>query len=118
MYLKSYKELKVWQKSLNLVREIYEITKNLPGNEMYGLSIQMRRAAISIPSNIAEGHLRKNLKEFLQFLRIASGSAAELETQLIITEDLYSQLNYLKANLLLEEVQKMLSAMIRKLNNK
>lgn len=118
MYLKSYKELNVWRKSIELVKEIYRITNKFPKDEVYGLSIQMRRAAVSVPSNIAEGHLRKNLKEYLQFLRVAYGSSAELETQLIIGKDLYQNLNYHRTESLLEEVQKMLNVMIRKLENK
>ena len=118
MYLKSYKELTVWQKSIGLVKELYGLTSKFPRSETYGLSIQVRRAAVSIPSNIAEGYLRKNLKEFLQFLRISYGSSAELETQLIIAKDLYPNLNHQKANSLLEEIQKMLNAMIRKLEQK
>jgi four helix bundle protein len=100
------------------VKEIYRITKEFPKNEIYGLVIQMRRAVISIPSNIAEGYSRRNLKEYLQFLRVAYSSSAELETQLIIAKDLYPKLNYQKAESLLEETQKMLNVMIRKLANK
>ena len=74
MYLESYKQLKVWQKSVDLIKEIYILTQNFPKEENYGLSIQMRRAAISIPSNIAEGQRRKDLPEFIQFLRIADAS--------------------------------------------
>ncbi len=74
--LKSFKELTVWNRAIELVREIYKETSKLPANEIYGLSSQMRRAAVSIPSNIAEGQSRKNLKEFLQFLRVSYGSAA------------------------------------------
>lgn len=85
--LKSYKELIVWQKSINLVEEIYFLTSKFPKDETYALSIQMRRAAVSIPSNIAEGQRRKDLPEFLQFLRISDGSSAELETQLIISKE-------------------------------
>lgn len=118
MYLKSYKELKVWQKSIELVKEIYKITSQFPKNEIYGLSIQMRRAAISIPSNISEGYSRKNLKEYLQFLRIAYSSSAELETQLAIAKDLYKKLNYQEVESHLGEVQKMLNVMIRKLESK
>jgi len=117
MYLKSYKELIVWQKAIELVKEVYRFTEGFPKNEAYGLSIQMRRAAVSVPSNIAECYLRKNLKEYLQFLRIAYGSSAELETQLIIAKDLYQKVNYQKAESLLEEVQKMLNVMIKKLEN-
>jgi four helix bundle protein len=118
MYLKSYKELTVWQRAVELVKEIYKLTNEFPKNELYGLSIQMRRAAVSIPSNISEGYSRRNLKEYLQFLRVAYSSSAELETQLIIAEDLYPKLNYYKVDSLLEEVQKMLNVMIRKLENK
>jgi four helix bundle protein len=115
MYLKSYKELKVWQRSIELVKEIYKITEGFPKKEVYGLSIQMRRATVSIPSNIAEGYTRKNLKEYLQFLRISYSSSAELETQIIIAKELYGNINYNKAQSLLEEVQKMLNVMIIKL---
>jgi len=107
--------LKVWQRSIELVKEIYKITSQFPKTEIYGLTTQMRRASVSIPSNIAEGYLRKNLKEYLQFLRIAYSSSAEIETQLVIVKDLYQNINYSKANLLLEEVQKMLNALIKKL---
>ncbi|MEK7555320.1 MAG: four helix bundle protein [Patescibacteria group bacterium] len=118
MYLQSYKELKVWQKSIDLVEDIYILTDKLPKEETYSLSIQKRRAAISIPSNIAEGQRRKNLPEFLQFLRIADASSAELETQIVISKRLYPNLDYLKTDKLLEEVQKMLGAMIRSLELK
>ena len=117
MILKSYKDLIVWQKSIKLVKEIYVSTSNFPKNEIYGLVSQMRRAAISIPSNIAEGYSRKNLKEYLQFLRIAYGSGAELETQIVISKDLYKNINYSDAELLLEEVLKMLNVMMQKLEN-
>ncbi len=115
--LKSYKELIVWQKSIVLVKEIYKITSQLPKEEIYGLSSQMRRSAISIPSNIAEGQQRNGTKEFLQFLGIAYSSGAELETQLIISKDLYSKVDYSKANSLLDEIQRMLNTLIKKINN-
>jgi len=118
MSLNSYKDLKVWQRGIELVNEVYKITSQFPKNEIYGLAIQMRRAVVSIPSNIAEGYLRKNLKEYLQFLRVAYGSAAELETQLIIAKDLYQNINYSRAESLLEEIQKMLNTLIQKLENK
>jgi four helix bundle protein len=117
MYLESYKQLKVWQKSVDLIKEIYILTQNFPKEENYGLSIQMRRAAISIPSNIAEGQRRKDLPEFIQFLRIADASSAELETQIIISKQLYVKLNYSKVDGLLEETQKMLNVMIRRLKD-
>ncbi len=118
MNLKSYKDLIVWQKSINLVKETYTITNRFPASETYGLSAQMRRAAISIPSNIAEGYSRKNLKEYLYFLRTSYGSARELETQFIIVKDLYKNINYYPAESLLLEVLKMLNTIIIKLENR
>lgn len=116
--LTTYRELVVWQRAIELVKEIYMTTKLLPKDELYGLSSQMRRAAISIPSNIAEGQQRKSLKEFIQFLRISYGSAAELETQLIISRGIYPSINFSKSESLLKEVHKMLNAMIQKLESK
>jgi len=80
----SYQDLEVWKKSIDFVEQIYRLVKQLPKEETYALSDQMRRAAVSIPSNIAEGANRKTTKEYIQFLYIALGSTAELETQLII----------------------------------
>ena len=82
--MNSYQDLEVWKKSIDFVEQIYRLVKQLPKEETYALSDQMRRAAVSIPSNIAEGANRKTTKEYIQFLYIALGSAAELETQLII----------------------------------
>jgi four helix bundle protein len=113
--ISSYKDLIVWQKSNDLVLEIYKITRQLPQIELYGLCSQTQRAAISIPSNIAEGYARNHRKEFVQFLGIAFGSAAELDTQLLLAEKLYSKLDYTKAKNLLLEIQKMLISMIKKL---
>lgn len=79
-----YRELKVWNKAMDLVELIYELTKFLPRGEAYGLTDQLRRAAVSIPSNIAEGHGRITDKEFVKFLSIARGSLLEVETQLEI----------------------------------
>ena len=117
MRLESYKELIVWQKSIELVKEIYELTNKFPKDEIYGLSSQMQRSAISIPSNIAEGYSRKNLKEYIQFLHIACGSSAELETQLIIAKKIYSDINCSLAGSLLEEVRKILNTIIKRLGN-
>ena len=89
MPIESFKQLKVWQKSIELVKEIYQVTNQLPKPELYGLSSQMRRAAVSIASNIAEGYKRKNRGEYLQFLNIANASTAELETQIIIVKEIY-----------------------------
>ncbi len=116
MYVKSFKELIVWQKSMQLVQEIYLATSRFPQSELFGLTSQMRRAAIAIPSNIAEGKKRKTRKDFLHFLRIADGSAAELETQIIIAKKLFSQVNFANTEGLLEEVQKMLVTIIKKLS--
>jgi four helix bundle protein len=116
-YLKSFKELIVWQKGIELAKQTYRLTEQFPRSEVYGLVSQMRRAAVSIPSNIAEGKQRKTIKDFVQFLRMADGSAAELETQIIIAKDRYKHLNYIIVEDLLEEVQKMLNAMIRRLEN-
>jgi four helix bundle protein len=84
----THEDLDVWKLSIDFVEEIYILTKNFPSDEKYGLTIQLRRAAISIPSNIAEGAARKSSKENIQFLHIALGSIAEIETQLIIAERL------------------------------
>ncbi len=83
--MKSFKELRVWQAAMNLVEKIYRLTQNFPKQETYGLASQMQRAAVSIPSNIAEGHTREHIKEYLHHLSIAQASLAELETQLEIS---------------------------------
>ncbi len=112
-----YQELLVWQKSMQLVFEVYRIVKYLPKEEMYALSTQMRRAAVSIPSNIAEGQQRKSLREFINFLSIAKGSNAELQTQLLICEGLQylSHEQITQSMLLSKEVEKMLTALIHRL---
>ncbi len=116
MKLNSYKELIVWQKSIELVKKIYEITAFFPKHEQFALASQLRRAAISIPSNIAEGYGRRSYKEYLQFFAIAYGSALEIETQLIITQKLLfaSSIQLKDANNLLNEVIKMLYVMVYK----
>lgn len=86
--MKTHKDLNVWNRSIELVITIYKVTKDFPKEETYGLISQMRRSAISVPSNIAEGAARQSKKEFTQFLFIASGSVSELETQLIICNKL------------------------------
>jgi len=114
MYIESFKQLIVWQKSIKLVIEIYKTTENFPKSEIYGLTSQMRRASVAIPSNIAEGKKRKTKKDFLHFLRIADGSGAELETQIVIAKELYPRLDFNKVESLLSEIQKMLITMIKK----
>ena len=86
--MKTHKDLDVWQKSINFVTEIYKITSTFPKEEKFGLSSQLRRASVSIPSNIAEGAARKGKVEFRQFLYVALSSAAEIETQLFIAKNL------------------------------
>lgn len=117
--LHTYRDLIVWQKSIELVTEIYLITKNFPKEEIYVLGVQMRRAAISIPSNIAEGRLRRSRKEFRQFLLTAYSSGGELETQIIIAKrlPLMNNLDYSKADMILEEVMKMLNRLIHSIPN-
>lgn len=88
--VRSYKELNVWKKGVDLVEETYRISVEFPNSEIYGLTSQIGRCAVSIPSNIAEGFRRQHNKEFKQFLSIALGSSAELETQIIIA----NKLNY------------------------
>jgi len=83
-----YEELKVWQKSVNFVTEVYKYTASFPKEEAYGLTSQIRRAAVSIPSNIAEGSSRETTRDFLRFLSISNGSLAELQTQFIIAKNL------------------------------
>ena len=115
MYIESFKQLVVWQKSVELVEALYKSTASLPRSEDFGLTSQMRRAAVSIPSNIAEGKKRATKNDFLNFLHIADGSAAELETQIILCKKLYGKIDLQQAETLLIEVQKMLAVMIRKL---
>lgn len=115
--IKSYKELIVWQKSMKLVREIFILTALFPKSEIYGIISQMRRAVVSIPSNIAGGFGRRSLAESSQFHSITYGPALELETQLIIAKELkLAKGDYFKVteNLLLE-VCKMLNVMTGKL---
>ena len=88
MAIRDYRDLIVWQKAIDLVESVYKITACFPREELYGLTIQVRRAAISIPSNIAEGHGRASTRDFLNFLSIAHGSLKEVETQVIIAERL------------------------------
>lgn len=117
--MKDYKELMVWQKSMLLVEEVYRLVRFLPREEIYGLSDQMRRAAVSIPSNIAEGNARESEKDFSRFLAIAQGSNAEIETQLLICERLgYIPTEELqKACQLNEEIAKMLRSLISRLKS-
>jgi len=117
--ISSYKELIVWQRAKEVAIAIYELTDSFPKEEVFGLSSQMRRAAVSIPSNIAEGRFRGSKKDFLNFLRIAYASGAELETQIEIAKELKStkDLSYERVDTLLEEVMKMLNVIIRRIGS-
>jgi four helix bundle protein len=117
--LKSYRDLLVWQKGIDLVVVAYKATASFPKSEIYGLTSQLRRAATSIPANIAEGYGRGSRKEYLQFLQIAQGSLKELETHVIIAEKLF-YLTPLQTKRLLDETAelgRMLGSLIRKLKS-
>jgi four helix bundle protein len=107
----------VWQKAIKLVLLIYNITRRLPKEELYGLSSQMRRAAVSIPSNMAEGYGRRSSGEYKRFLNISMGSLFELETQLLLTRELgfIEEDSYAEASDVIEEVERMLRSLIEKL---
>ena len=118
--LKNYKDLNVWQKSYNLCLVVYRLTKDYPREEIYGLVSQLRRVAVSIPSNIAEGYGRKTTSDYLRFLYIAYGSVYEFETRIMISGDL----DYIKKDILKEigenitEVERMLKGLINSLEKK
>lgn len=115
--IRDFKDLIVWQRAMELVAEVYRLVKILPKEELYSLNDQIRRSAISIPSNIAEGQGRNSVKEFIHFLAIAKGSKAELETQLLLCV----KVNYLNnteienAINLIQEIGKMLNALQKSL---
>ena len=113
MKTKSFKDLIVWQKAYKLVIEIYKITKDFPKDEMYSLSQQIRRAAVAIPSNIAEGYGRQYNKEYKQFLSIAYGSLCELETQYLLSIDL----DYIKNEEAIEALMKEVGSMLYRMLN-
>ena len=116
----TYKDLKVWSKSIDLAVAIYKAAKQLPKEELYGLSDQMRRAVVSIPSNIAEGNQRDTTREYIHFLHIAKGSVAELDTQILLCD----RLGYIKKedvddlNNQCSEIGRMLNGLINKLLEK
>jgi len=118
--LKNYRELIVWQKSYQLCLEIYRITRSFPKEEKYGLISQIRRAAVSVPSNIAEGYGRKTTPDYVRSLYVAYGSNCELETQILLSKDL-GYINNEEAKKIQEnigEVERMLKALIKSLENK
>ncbi|TWU20383.1 four helix bundle protein [Bythopirellula polymerisocia] len=113
--MSGYRDLKVWELGVELSLKVYRLTSCFPKSEQYGLSSQMQRAAVSIPSNIAEGHARRSQGDFLRFLRIAKGSLAELETQLIISQrlGLAEKDRHTEILNMTEEESQMLSGLIR-----
>ncbi len=119
MGIESYENLIVWQKSMDLVVLVYKLTEKFPKEEIYGLTSQLRRASVSIPSNIAEGSRRSSRKDFRNFLLNAYGSGAELETQIKITKKLQFGKNedYPKIENLLSEVMRMLNKLTSELKD-
>ena len=114
-----YKDLTVWQKAMDLTTEIYRLTQKLPKEELYGLTNQLRRAAVSIPSNIAEGNGRASTGDYVRFLIMARGSNAEVETQLLLCVrlDYLTQSDIEETLSLNDEIGKMLTTMIKKLRD-
>jgi four helix bundle protein len=116
--IKSFKDLKIWQKAIRLVEEVYTVSRSFPKEEIYGLQAQVRRSAVSIPYNVAEGFARLHNREYRNFLYISLGSCAELTTQIIIASRL-KYIEKIKADTLLngiEEISKMTMSLIKKLN--
>jgi four helix bundle protein len=114
----NYKDLVVWQKGIALAKAIYQLTSRFPSEEKFGLVSQMRRAAVSIPSNVAEGQARHTTGEFIQFISHAEGSTAELETQLILSVELKFVVKEQTMNefILLDDIRRMLNGLRRKLS--
>ena len=116
--IKDFRELKIWQRSIKLVEQIYEITKKFPGDERFGLMLQIRHSSVSIPSNIAEGFARRGNKEYRHFLYVSLGSCAELITQLVIS----LSLKYICKNEMdklvdeIEQISKMTMGLIKKID--
>ena len=115
--INDYRVLLVWQKGLGLAKQIYQLTQSFPNEERYGLTTQIRRAAVSIPSNIAEGQARSGKKEFIQFLYFARGSLAEIDTQCLIAKDLgyVSEKQYEDIYTTIDELKRMLYSLVNKL---
>ncbi|WP_415407172.1 four helix bundle protein [Sulfurovum sp. CS9] len=116
--VKTHKDLDVWKQSIQLVKQIYKITQIFPKHEIYGLTNQIRRAAVSVPSNIAEGAGRNSDKEFIQFLHISLGSLAEVETQLIISMEIGYVNNINTPVNEINNIQKMLNGLIKHIKNR
>lgn len=116
--MNTHHNLEVWKYSVEFVSTVYDITKDFPKEEIYGLSSQLRQSAIAIPSNIAEGSARKGNKEYKQFLYIALGNLAELETQLVIAHDLNYLENIAQYDSTITEIRSMLYTLIKSLKKK
>ncbi len=116
--MKSHKDLEVWKRSIVVVTTIYELTSKFPDRENYGLTQQIRRCAVSVPSNISEGASRSSTKEYIRFINIALGSLAELETQLIIAENLNYCTDINNTYIEIDEIGKMLSGLKKYLKTK
>ncbi|MDI9869963.1 four helix bundle protein [Flectobacillus roseus] len=118
--IKSFRDLLIWQKSMNLVTDIYQVTRNFPQAEIFGLTSQLRRASISIPSNIAEGYGRNTSKDYLRYLQIALGSLYEIQTQLEIASNLHflEIFDFNKMISLCLEIERMLTSLIAKIKAK
>ena len=116
--IKNFKELRIWQKGIEIIKNVYLVTQSFPKEEMYGLTSQMRRAAVSVPSNIAEGFKRYHAKEYRQFLHIALGSLAELETLVIVGNELnlIDREKLGQLNEQLDHESKMISSLLNRLN--
>ncbi len=117
MTIQNYRDLIVWQKAMDLAEEIHRLTKTFPREELYGLTSQIRRAAVSVPSNIAEGHARQSTAEFRNFLSISLGSLAEVDTQQLLAQrfEYLTREQATKATQLMEEIAKMLHSLRAKL---
>ena len=118
--IQSFKDLLVWQKALTLSVLCYELTKAFPKDKMYGMTAQIRRASVSVPANIAEGHGREHTRSFIQFLRVAQGPLKELETHLMLAEqvNLAPAAALAPAYAMTDEIGRMLRALIRALQEK
>ena len=116
--MKTYRDLLVWQKAIHFVTEVYSVAREFPQEELYGLTSQIKRSAVSIPSNIAEGYGRKSKKEYIRFLQIAMGSIFEIQTQLEISKnlDFLSDNNFDELYENSREIERMLSSLISKIN--
>jgi four helix bundle protein len=117
--MRDFRNLNIWKLGIDLVKQIYNVTRSFPNSELYGLTNQMRRASVSLPSNIAEGASRKSNTDFARFLEIALGSAFELETQLILSKELeyLNQEDFEKITDNLHAFQKQLNALLTKVRS-